>query len=91
MFPIYGSAAFLLPICRAIRDKAYWIRGSIYTVIIFIAEYISGSILRKYSLCPWDYQGARFNINRLIRLDFAPFWFTAGLIFERLLTPNKSS
>lgn len=91
MFPIYGCAAFLLPICQAIRDKAYWLRGMIYTVLIFVAEYTSGSILRKYSLCPWDYQGTPFQINRLIRLDYAPFWFAAGLLFERILTPKKIS
>jgi hypothetical protein len=35
-------------------------------------------------MCPWDYSGRIWNVDGLIRLDFAPFWFAAGLIFERL-------
>ena len=71
MFPIYGMAALL--------------RGSIYTVGIFSFEYLSGSLLRRHHFCPWDYSSARANVNGLIRLDYAPFWLGAGLLFERIL------
>ena len=48
MFPIYGMACFLTPVCRILKGKNIFVRG-------------------------------------LIRLDYAPYWFGAGLIFEKLL------
>jgi len=86
MFPIYGMAAFLKPLCGLIRNFPAFIRASFYTVFIFLGEYISGSILKKHHMCPWDYSKARANIKGVIRLDYAPYWMIAGLIFEKLLT-----
>lgn len=90
MFPIYGCAAFLAPISRLLQKKAVWVRGLTYMSLIFSMEYLSGRFLWKHHMCPWDYQKCRFNINRVIRLDFAPCWFGAGLLFERLLSPKSS-
>lgn len=42
--------------------------------------------MKKHDMCPWDYSGAKSNINGLIRLDYAPFWMAAGLIFEKILS-----
>ncbi|PNV61849.1 hypothetical protein C0033_11415 [Clostridium sp. chh4-2] len=97
MFPIYGMGAFLGPIGNLL-DK--WIpdlqadglnatdravrHGMFYMVLIFVAEYISGSWLRAKGICPWDYTGRHTNIHGLIRLDFAPLWFGTGLLFERI-------
>jgi uncharacterized membrane protein len=53
-------------------------------VLIFMTEYASGFFLRRLGICPWDYTGRGLNIDGLIRLDFAPGWFGAGLLFERL-------
>lgn len=89
MFPIYGSAAFLTPLFKALKEKSLLRRGLTYMSLIFGAEYISGSLLKKKDLCPWDYGHSKWNIDRVIRLDFAPFWFVAGLFFEQLLTPHK--
>ncbi|MCM1190435.1 MAG: putative ABC transporter permease [bacterium] len=86
MFPIYGSAALLAPVSRLLQKKPIWLRGLSYTGLIFSAEYLTGLLLSKHKLCPWDYGKSRWNVNRLIRLDFAPYWFTAGLLFERLLS-----
>lgn len=85
MFPIYGMAAFLKPICQLIKGFPTSIRAVCYSIFIFLGEYISGSILKKYQICPWDYSKARANIKGVIRLDYAPFWMAAGLIFENLL------
>ncbi|MGN0351195.1 MAG: hypothetical protein ACI4ES_06040 [Roseburia sp.] len=85
MFPIYGLAAFIRPIYRIIKKKPPLIRGGFYALGIFSCEYISGSLLKKHHLCPWDYSDAKSNINGIIRLDYAPFWMAAGLIFERVL------
>ncbi len=86
MFPIYGSCALLAPLFRRMRRRPLWMRGTVYMTLIFSAEYLSGRLLRRRELCPWDYSRSRFHIHRVIRLDYAPNWFGAGLLFERLLT-----
>ena len=91
MFPIYGCAAFLSPISRLLHKKSLWVRGFTYMSLIFSAEYLTGSLLKRHNLCPWSYHRSRFNIGSLIRLDYAPFWFGAGLLFERILTPGRHS
>lgn len=90
MFPIYGCAAIFAPISRLLQKKTVWFRGLTYMSIIFSMEYLAGKILRCRSLCPWDYGRSRWNLSRVIRLDYAPCWFAAGLLFERLLRPSAS-
>lgn len=91
MFPIYGCAVFFAPIGRLLKQKSIWIRGLTYMSLIFSAEFLTGRLLRHRSLCPWDYGRSRWNVDRVIRLDFAPFWFFSGLLFERLLRPSSAS
>lgn len=88
MFPIYGSAALIEPISQKLRGRIFFVRGLVYTLCIYIMEYASGSFLRALGICPWDYSGDPTNINGLIRLDFAPFWFVAGLIFEQIIVSD---
>ena len=83
MFPIYGMASFLSPICRRLKGKSLVLRGGVYTCCIFIGEYITGSFLRKFEACPWDYSEARLNINGLIRLDYAPVSYTHLDVYKR--------
>ena len=62
--------------------------------IIFSMEYLSGLLLSRRKACPWDYRRSRWNIGRVIRLDFAPYWFFVGLLYEQLLSsarPEDSS
>lgn len=89
MFPIYGSAAFLCPLIRLLKNLPLVIRGLCYMGCIFSAEYVSGKFLMRYKLCPWDYKGCRFQIDRVIRLDYAPNWFLTGLLFEHILTGRE--
>ena len=94
MFPIYGMGAVLPEISRLVDwwlggQRLDWMdgvirHGALYTVLIFMGEYLFGSILKAHGICPWDYTGLHSNINGLIRLDFAPLWFGTGLIFERI-------
>lgn len=86
MFPIYGLASFLEPVCKRLQGRSFVLRGGIYTCCIFAGEYLTGSFLRRYEACPWDYSEAPLNINGLVRLDYAPFWFGAGLVFEKILS-----
>ncbi len=85
MFPIYGMACLLTPVCRLLKGRNPILRGSVYASLIFIGEFISGLFLKKRSLCPWDYSHAKFNVKGVIRLDYAPLWFGAGLLFEKFL------
>ena len=92
MFPIYGSAAFLTPVMRRMKDASFLMRGLVYMSCIFLGEYVSGILLKRQDLCPWDYRKSPFNIQSVIRLDYAPVWFLVGLFFERILlreTPRK--
>ena len=97
MFPIYGMGALLAPIGRGV-DRWVDVRpsvvlsarermirhGMLYMVLIFVAEYVTGTWLRQRGFCPWDYTGRHSNIHGLIRLDFAPLWFGTGLLFEEI-------
>lgn len=85
MFPIYGMAAFLAPLCKFLKNRNILLRGIIYTVCIFITEFFTGSFLKKYNLCPWDYSKSKLNIRGVIRIDYAPLWFLTGLLYEKIL------
>ena len=85
MFPIYGMAACLNPICNKLKNRNALLRGGVYALLIFAAEYTSGVCLKKYGACPWDYSKAKYNYKGVIRLDYAPAWFLAGLFFEQVL------
>lgn len=85
MFPIYGIAALIGIIYKKIE---YWptiLRGIFYACGIMLTEFVSGSLLKLFSACPWDYSDSLLHINGVVRLDYFPFWVAAGLVFERLL------
>lgn len=90
MFPIYGCAVFLNPLFRLLKRKPALMRGTIYALLILTGEFISGSILSKKRICPWDYSHSKWHIRKLIRLDYLPVWFVAGLLFESLLSESDS-
>ncbi len=85
MLPIYGMVVLLEPLFNIFRHYSLppVLRGIFYAVLIFACEYFSGMALRLFGICPWKYTGI-FSINGLIRLDYAPLWFTAGLVYEKL-------
>lgn len=85
MFPIYGSIVFLYePVHDLLRAWPWALRGLIYTLGFFAAEYLSGWLIKRLTgSCPWDYsQWSRFSVNGYIRLDYAPIWFLVGLGLE---------
>lgn len=85
MFPIYGCAAFIEPLSRLYRRCNTLVRGLVYMSHIFLAEYLSGTILKYFGICPWDYSDATLNVGGVIRLDYGPLWFGLGLFYEFLL------
>lgn len=82
MFFIYGSAAFFFPLFEFFSEIPIFLRGVIYTFCIFFVEFAAGSALKLAGVCPWDYSNAKYNLRGVIRADFAPLWFGAGLFFE---------
>lgn len=91
MFPIYGMASIIRPLSVIFRSLGTFTRGLIYMSGIFSMEYLTGSVLKKRGVCPWDYSGAKLNCNGLIRLDYAPLWFLTGLLYERVLRSPENA
>lgn len=85
MFPIYGLASMMTPLCHLLEGKNLMLRGSVYTACIFLTEYGTGTLLKKKNCCPWDYSGAKANYKGLVRFDYAPLWFAVGLLYEKIL------
>jgi uncharacterized membrane protein len=82
MFPIYGCGCFLSLPRRLLKSRPVLVRGLSYMMCIFTGEYISGKILNRFHACPWDYSRCPMNIDKVIRLDYAPGWFLLGLIMD---------
>ena len=89
MFPIYGTAIIIAPIHKLIGKANFVVRGIVYASCIFATEFVSGSFLKKFNACPWDYSKAKLNYKGVVRLDYAPLWFIVGLIYEKMLCPAK--
>lgn len=85
MFPIYGLGSLLIIPYKFVKKYSFIIRGAVYTVCIFLGEFFSGQLLTKIHACPWNYEKARLNIKKVIRLDYAPLWFLFGLFLEKVL------
>lgn len=85
MFPIYGLAILLEPIHNQIRNWPFFLRGGVYVLFIWFIEYTAGWFLKNtIEICPWDYSKTNYSISGFIRLDYAPAWFVAGLLFEKV-------
>lgn len=85
MFPIYGMASLMSPLCHALKGKNPMLRGSVYTACIFLTEFGTGTLLKKKDCCPWDYSSAKVNYKGVVRFDYAPLWFIVGLFYEKVL------
>ena len=85
MFPIYGLASFISVIYPKIKHWNIALRGILYGCSIMTVEFLSGSLLKRLGICPWNYDGCRFSIKGLIRMDFLPLWIGAGIFYEQFL------
>ncbi len=90
MFPIYGCGCLLAPLFRLLRTLPGLLRGSIYAGLILTGEYLSGSLLKRKDMCPWDYGRSRWNVGRIIRLDYFPCWIVTGLLMEAALNQKRT-
>lgn len=84
--PVYGLAQPLFePLHNRLRARPAALRATLYASGILGVEYVSGRALRRLrGSAPWDYGGARFAVDGLVRLDYAPLWAAYGLGLERL-------
>ncbi|MDY7227822.1 putative ABC transporter permease [Hyalangium rubrum] len=84
MHPIYGATALSMEFLHdRLRFLPRPIRALAYTAVIFGAEYATGWLLRRaLGRCPWDYEKRGWSVKGLVRLDYFPFWYAAGLAFE---------
>jgi len=84
--PVYGLVQPLFePVHDRIRERPLALRAALYGVGILGVEYASGRSLRRLvGSAPWDYSGARFGVDGLVRLDYLPLWAAYGLGLERL-------
>ncbi|MCL1842820.1 MAG: putative ABC transporter permease [Defluviitaleaceae bacterium] len=84
MFFIYGTAVFAEPLFRIVAPLNFLLRGTIYAVLIFAVEFLTGSLLKRADVCPWDYSHTRYHVKGLIRFDYLPAWIIVGLFFEQI-------
>ena len=82
MFFVYGMIAFIEPVFRLSAPIPILLRGLIYAALIFTGEFLTGSLLKRLEVCPWDYSNAKYHVKGLIRWDYLPAWMVAGLVFE---------
>lgn len=83
--PVYGLAQPLFePVHKRIRRRPVALRAAVYGTGVIGVEYGCGRLFRRLlGRVPWDYHGARFGIDGLVRLDYLPLWAAYGLGLER--------
>jgi len=84
MFFIYGLVVVIEPFFRMVGPLNFLLRGALYAAFILVGEFITGSILQRAKVCPWDYSHSRYHVRGVIRFDYLPAWAVAGLIFEQV-------
>ncbi len=82
MLFIYGMVVFMEPLFLQLERSPLFLRGMVYMSLIFAVEYWSGLLLRLMRIEVWDYYASALNIRGVIRMDYAPVWFAAGLMYE---------
>ncbi|MBS2030218.1 MAG: hypothetical protein JST54_20110 [Deltaproteobacteria bacterium] len=84
MHPIYGLGMLALDQLGTHMSAVSWpARAALYVAVIYAMEFASGSILRRVlGRCPWDYGATGINVRGLVRLDYAPAWYLAALLFD---------
>jgi uncharacterized membrane protein len=87
MLPIYGAGGMVLERLHgrlATRGVPRWARSLAYTAGIYGVEFGSAALLnRLIGEVPWRYVKG-LNVRGYVRLDYAPFWYLCGWLFEPL-------
>lgn len=89
MLPIWGLGVLFLEHVSALLkfcNLGTRIRIIIFMLLCFSLEYVSGFMIQSVvDIIPWDYGGAKWNVDGLIRLDYAPFGLCLGCFWSPLL------
>jgi hypothetical protein len=87
MLPIYGAGGMVLEQAHArlsARNVPRWKRALVYTAAIYAIEYGSAEALQQVGVgVPWKYVSG-IHLRGYVRLDYAPFWYACGFLFETL-------
>jgi uncharacterized membrane protein len=87
MLPIYGAGGLLLERLHARLARGgvpRWARSLGYMAGIYAVEFGSASLLERIiGDVPWRYSNG-LNVRGYVRLDYAPFWYGCGWLFEAL-------
>jgi len=85
MLPVYGAGGMALEALHdrlATRGVQRGARALAYTLAIYGVEYGSAILLNRLTGdVPWRYQRG-LNVSGYVRLDYAPFWYACGWLFE---------
>jgi uncharacterized membrane protein len=84
MFLIYGMAIVLEPFFVAFSNWHFLLRGIVYAILIYAGEFVTGIILKRANICPWDYSHVKYQVKGIIRADYLPLWIIMGLFFEQI-------
>jgi uncharacterized membrane protein len=88
MHPVWGVGLLLgekLSQCFQRAGLGRATRAVLGMAVCFAVEYSAGALLvALIGRCPWDYSASVWNVNGLIRLDYAPFWWMCCLVYEPL-------
>ena len=85
MLPIYGLASTIGDVYPKITRWPRLARAFLYGIGFFVVEFISGKFLTRIGVCPWCYDGCKYSVDGVIRLDYFPLWMLAGMFYERIL------
>jgi len=87
MLPIYGAGGLFLERLHELllqRSVPRWARSLAYMVGIYGIEFGSAALLnRVLGEVPWRYVNG-IRIRGYVPLDYAPFWYGCGWLFETL-------
>jgi uncharacterized membrane protein len=86
--PIYGMSTFVIEklyLSLHARGVPLLARAFIYTLWTYVWEFSTGYVLKQFDACPWDYTPFEGDFMGLITLEYAPLWFAAGILCEKVV------
>ena len=85
MLPIYGVSALVLEGLSEVLPWPFYIKAFVYVLFIYIAEGLSGWVLKKTTgRIPWDYGISHWTPMGLINLKYAPYWLMLAMAFDSI-------
>lgn len=90
---IYGISGMIMEriyaACKRSRVPLL-LRGLCYLLWVYLWEFSTGFILKKFDACPWNYSEFSYNVQGLITFEYAPLWFFVSILMERVVIAHVS-